>query len=219
MLAFAAAITIFYVFARYRYPLVPVVVLFAAVGATGLWGRCRQSQSTDHGRGQSEWRELGIGLALGLVAAVSCNWPLPAWYRDDEITYFNVGTCLMDENRYADAVDPFRQAIRIKPDFAAAYNNLGRALLELKQLPAAGDSFRHATKFDPQQAAAWFGLGEVKQQQGDLEGALAALKQAIAVDPKFSGALRGGTPGAAQRKCWRGGRLSASRGRAEPQSA
>ncbi len=144
MLAFAAAITIFYVFARYRYPLVPVVVLFAAIGAVGLYDRLfsKHRGELGHRAEVGQRRELGIGLALGLVAALFSNWPLPAWYRDDEITYFNVGTCLMDENRYAEAVEPFRQSIRIKPDFAAAYNNLGRAQLVLNKLPDAADSFR-----------------------------------------------------------------------------
>lgn len=37
LLSLAAAVAVFYVFARYRYPLVPVTMLFAAAGSLGLW--------------------------------------------------------------------------------------------------------------------------------------------------------------------------------------
>src|SRR5439155_267864 len=36
MLAYAASVVLFYVFARYRYPLVPFLILFAAAGMAAL---------------------------------------------------------------------------------------------------------------------------------------------------------------------------------------
>src|SRR6185295_6848111 len=41
LIAFAAAVTLFYVFARYRYPLVPVAMLFAGAGVVRLWDWAR----------------------------------------------------------------------------------------------------------------------------------------------------------------------------------
>jgi tetratricopeptide (TPR) repeat protein len=37
LVAYAASVVLFYVFARYRYPLVPMLTLFAAAGAVGSW--------------------------------------------------------------------------------------------------------------------------------------------------------------------------------------
>ena len=43
--------------------------------------------------------------------------------------------------RMADAIDEYRQAIRIQPDFTEAQNNLGNALQSAGDLPAAIDAF------------------------------------------------------------------------------
>ena len=39
------------------------------------------------------------------------------------------------------AIDSYKQALKIKPDYAEAYNNLGIALLGKGELDAAIDSF------------------------------------------------------------------------------
>ncbi|PYR08274.1 MAG: hypothetical protein DMG00_15475, partial [Acidobacteria bacterium] len=78
IVAYAASVVLFYVFARYRYPLVPLLIPFAAAGGIGIW-------------------DLGFGIRSGfgtripnpnripnpkslipivIVVAVFTNWPI-----------------------------------------------------------------------------------------------------------------------------------------------
>jgi hypothetical protein len=65
-LAYAASVVLFYVFARYRYPLVPLLILFAAGGLAALPPMIRSRRVTGGG-----WT-----LAAVAAAVVFCNWPI-----------------------------------------------------------------------------------------------------------------------------------------------
>ena len=111
---------LFYVFARYRYPLAPLLMPFAAAGIVAAYDLVR---SLD-GRA---FRELAMGMALAGAAAVACNWPLPpAADTDVETTWIGVGTALLDADEPAGAIDAFRRALAVR-ESPAAYNNLGLA--------------------------------------------------------------------------------------------
>jgi tetratricopeptide (TPR) repeat protein len=182
-LAFALAVTLFYVFARYRYPLVPMVVMFAAAGFVWGWQALR---STDRLLRRDLWKALAIALPL----AVATCWPLPSLHSD-EVTYFNVGTALSDENRPADAIELLKRAIEIKPDFAAAYNNLGIAETNQRHFAEAEIYLRKAIELSPRSANAYVNLAKAKQDQGDLAAAETLLKTAIELDPYLLAGYQG----------------------------
>src|SRR5262245_42815682 len=50
--------------------------------------------------------------------------------RADEVTWFGLGQTLLALGRAAEAVEPLREAVRLRPDYTAAHRDLGRALLE-----------------------------------------------------------------------------------------
>jgi tetratricopeptide (TPR) repeat protein len=62
---------------------------------------------------------------------------------------YNLGNTYLAANRPADAIDPFRRAIRLAPRFAHAHNNLGLALLATGQPELAAASFARAAALDP----------------------------------------------------------------------
>ena len=175
-LSFAAAVTLFYVFARYRYPLVPIAALFAGAGLAGL-GR----QLRDHRVASA--RELGIGLALGAAAAVASNWPVPQRYADDSVTYYNAGTTLLEMGRVDDALDVLEQARRADPLFPETYNNLGRAFMEQGKLVEARLNLERGIALAPSHAVLHFNLAVTASKQGDDATARAMLAKAIELDP------------------------------------
>ncbi|MCA9072672.1 MAG: glycosyltransferase family 39 protein, partial [Planctomycetaceae bacterium] len=63
--AYAASVSLFYVFARYRFPLVPPLILLAAAGVLRLPGLVRRRPDA----------RLALGLAGLLGMAVWTNWP------------------------------------------------------------------------------------------------------------------------------------------------
>ena len=89
-----------------------------------------------------------------------------------------------------EATDPdtkisyYTEAIRLKPDLAAAYNNRGNVRREKGDLDGALADYAEAILLDPQIAAAYSNRGLVRhEQKGDVDGALADFAEAIRLDP------------------------------------
>ena len=179
LLASAFSIALFFVFARYRLSMVPLVVLFAAAGARALAAPLL-GQRTD-----APLADLVPGLVLALVAALVVNYPLLE-RRDDQLGYFNLATALIDAGREADAVAPLERAIALQPDFAAAHLNLGRAFLAQHRLDEAAQSFAQAAQHDPAMAMARFDLGVVRLAQKRDAEAEQELIAALALDPQIA---------------------------------
>src|SRR5688572_17857510 len=83
-IAYALSVVMFYVFARYRYPLVPFLLLFAAAGVTHI-RRALQSWPT---------------VAIVAAAAVVANVPMLSSTLMRAITENNLGTALQEQKRY-----------------------------------------------------------------------------------------------------------------------
>jgi len=176
LVTFAAAVTLFYVFARYRYPLVPVVTLFAAAGVVEASRRAWRGSRDDRG-------ELLIGGVIVAAAAVACNWPIPQQYRDDAITYYNAGSTMMGLGRTPEALQLYELAIAADPKFPETYNNVGRALLEEGQTAAAKRNLEQAIALDPQHALYHLNLANVFLKERDFPRAAAELERTIELDP------------------------------------
>ncbi len=177
-ISFAAAVTLFFVFARYRFPLAPLITLFAAAGLCGIGDRLRSRDS-------KAVRELLIGLAIAGTAAAFCNWPF-AGASDGEATYTNIGRALLDLGRPADAVEPLQRAIDIAPEFLPAYLDLGEARQAMGDAPEAQHCFEQAVRIAPRSAIAQYSLGRQLEKQGESARAIGIYQQAIALDPQFS---------------------------------
>jgi Flp pilus assembly protein TadD len=63
--------------------------------------------------------------------------------------HYNLGNSLVAAKRTEEAVAHFREAVRIKPDYAKAYNNLGSTLLLLGRVDEAVAGFRRALEIQP----------------------------------------------------------------------
>ena len=208
MLTYAASVVMFYVFARYRYPLVPFLLLFGAAGVLAIPGLPRAPR-----------RSTRVGSAALVIATIIfANWPVLSSTLMKTITENNLGTALMDQKRYDASIAHLRRAIELKPDYAPAHNNLGAALrasgrleeaiaqyqeaLELKadfasasynlanaqlELGRTGDSvesFRRAIEANPQSVEAHNNLGIALANRGDATGAIAEFRAALAIDER-----------------------------------
>ena len=70
---------------------------------------------------------LRLAVVVAIVA-VAVNWPMLSSTRMRAITETNLGTALHEASRYDEAVEHYRKATALQPDYAPAYNNLGVTL-------------------------------------------------------------------------------------------
>ncbi|HZB43893.1 MAG TPA: tetratricopeptide repeat protein, partial [Pyrinomonadaceae bacterium] len=86
------------------------------------------------------------------------------------------------------AVELYRKAIEIDPNYAIAHNNLGNALNELKRHEEAEAAYRRAIELDPNYAIAYYNLGTALRDLKRHEEAEAAYRKAIELDPNYAAA-------------------------------
>jgi tetratricopeptide (TPR) repeat protein len=171
--AYAASVVAFYVFARYRFPLVPLLMLFAAAGLAALPDVVRM-------------RAVPGGMksvAAIAVTAVIANWPLlnAAWMQ--AVTENNLGVALQGERRLDDATTHYRRAIAFRSDYAPAYSNLGTALRALGRQEQAVHAYEQALKLQPDFAGAHYNLANLLLDAGNPAAAATEFRRALQSEP------------------------------------
>jgi tetratricopeptide (TPR) repeat protein len=86
------------------------------------------------------------------------------------------------------AVEAYRHAVHLSPQWTAAHINLGAALYQLGELAEARASFETAATLSPQNATAQFNLGCVLDDLDDLKGSMQHLEAAVRLDPRHGDA-------------------------------
>ena len=170
----AGGVVLFYVFARYRYPVVPLLMLFAGAAIT---------TSADLVRGR-RWRELAPAAVALLLAAVAANVSLRS--KDDQLAaaYNNSASVLTEKREDARAVEYFRRSLALQPGDPEVLGNLGLALMRLKQVDEAIATFRRAADLRPQDPRAWMRLASALDQTGQVDEATPCIVRALELDAK-----------------------------------
>ena len=96
---------------------------------------------------------------------------------------FGFGLLCTTQGRLQEAIEAYRHAIAIRPDFADAYINLGTVVLALGQREEAVALYRHAIAINPENAMAFGNLGKALQDLGRIDEAIAAYRAGIAREP------------------------------------
>lgn len=172
-LTYAASVVVFYVFARYRFPMVPFLVLFAAVGLTSA-GSYFQGISPARG---------AIAIASVAGAALLANWPLLSIDLMRAVSETNLAVALQFDGRVEEATDHYRRAIALRPDYAPAYNNLGSALRANGRADEAVAVFAHALDLRPDYAEAHYNAGNAFVDLGQTSEAIDHFKRALQLNP------------------------------------
>jgi len=87
--------------------------------------------------------------------------------------------------RLDEAIDQYREALRLKPDYAVAHNNLGNALVSRGSSGDALQHFREAVRLDPSNAEAHYNVGSLLRARGELASAGDEFRAALALKPEW----------------------------------
>ena len=115
---------------------------------------------------------------------------LPASYPDTlPNAWNNLGLLAAQENRTAEAIPLFQEALRISPDHRIALVNLGNAYRQLKQWDDAKKTLQRAVEVGPEDAEANYSLGMVFAQLDETDSAYNYLQHALRLRPGYPEAL------------------------------
>jgi len=173
-LSLAGAVALTFVSARYRYPLAPLLMLFAAAGTVDLLDRLRR-------------RELRLlagraGLAIGVAFAT--NLPVQDEDRLTALSYMNLGVAMAKTGDLPAATDYFQYAVTRYPSSAEANNNLAQALALQGSYEMAIPHYRAALAVESSLPGAQYNLAVALEQTGKTADALSHYRMALDQNPQ-----------------------------------
>jgi tetratricopeptide (TPR) repeat protein len=102
--------------------------------------------------------------------------------------YFNLGMLFSRQNVPDKAIDHFRHAIELRPDYAEAHNNLGNVLAMRGRFDEAVTEYEQAIQINPDYADAHNDLADALAAKGRLSEAIQHYQTAIRIKPDYCGA-------------------------------
>ncbi len=207
-LVYTASVVLFFPAARYRMPVVPVLIAFAAFAAFQLYLGVRR---------RAYIRTTLLALPLGCLL-VLCNIAEAAPTAEDAQLYFDLGEVHLRKQDYARSARYSRRALELDPEYNYARHNLAvayfhqerygeserEALQTLAENPRRSDTrvllgriylstnkpqqaeahLRHALERDPESGMAHYYYGRLLYRQGHYAAAATHLQQALLWQPQ-----------------------------------
>ncbi len=176
LLLHALTLLPFFIAARYRFPLSPFLVLFAAAGGVRLLHALR------HWRGRDRWPLLlGTLFVAGLVLLPR---PLGDQRHDEALTWqLHQGNALLRAGKPVAARAHFYNMLALSPGARRGHLNLAVTFLHSGQLDSAEHHLHAELRAHPASADVLNNLGVIAQRRGHWEQAQAHYLQALKADP------------------------------------
>jgi tetratricopeptide (TPR) repeat protein len=112
--------------------------------------------------------------------ALSNNYP-------NAFVLWNIlGASAYQSHMLVEAINAYKKALSINPDYAEAYNNMGVALKDLGKIDEAIKIFKKAILIKPHYVEAYNNLGNAYKDQHKTEDAIKAYKEAISLKPDYA---------------------------------
>jgi tetratricopeptide (TPR) repeat protein len=176
ILGYAGSVALFYAFSRYRFPLVPMLIVFAAAGLTFLRDALREARRP----------ALWAGVATAVAAAAICNHPMMSEALIRTGTHNNLGNAFAMERKFQDAIGQFEQALRLNPNDVNVPVNMANALLYAGRFEEAIGYYEKALRIDPDNPYAHYNLGVALVNTGRPARAIEYFEQALRINPDYA---------------------------------
>jgi len=168
-----AAVAAFYVLGRYRFPIIPLMMPFAAAGILAV---------RNVGSIRPRLRLL-MGLGAAVVAAVGSNISIQDEERLDALAWMNAGAAVAKTGDVESAIGYFQTALRLHSESAEAHNNIAMALALDGRFDQAVAHYERAIALQPILVGTHYNLAVALERIGRTENALAHYRAAVAQDP------------------------------------
>jgi len=174
-----------------RFIYVPLIGLFVMIAwgipdLTGQWRRARPL--------------LGISAAAVLGVLTMVTWLQTGYWKSsldlfgravnvtarNWLAHNNLGTAKYNQGKIDEAIEHYKTALSVKPDYVTAHYNLGNAYLNQGRMDEAVSHFRDALKIKPEHAYTHYSYGNLLLKQGRFKKALFHFFEAIKTNPDYA---------------------------------
>ncbi|MEZ6065439.1 MAG: tetratricopeptide repeat protein [Planctomycetaceae bacterium] len=185
LLMYGVSVSLFYVSARYRLPLVPLLCLFAATGVV----RTRQAIC------RRNWRRAGgAAVTAGLCgiltsgelpARLFISWPDISPTHQRAATEFNLALARQRRgDPFHQIEEHYRRAVRFHLRYVPAWHYWGGLLFDEGRLVGAIQRLRIAARLDSGDPDIWRDLGEALLHYGEAAIAARVLERSNQLAPE-----------------------------------
>ena len=175
VLGYSFAVISFFVAARYRLPIVPLLILFAAYGGSWLYARWRQRPL----------RQALLPTVFLALLVLLANWDLPPMdERGKAATHNDLGNAYLQQGRYDLALLKYEQATRLDLSYWQAWFNLGSLRALRGDLRGALPIFLNVLEHERERADVWSNVAGVYVGLGQYQQAAEVLERAVVAAPR-----------------------------------
>ena len=139
---YAVSVLLFFVTSRYRVPMVPVAMIFAAAALHEGFFFIRMQQ----------WRRLAVPGAALILLLVALNVQSAPPVEQDAQFHHDLGEVLLRKEQFATSAQYSQQALKLEPEYPSAWHNLAVALLASGDPVQAESACRQALAQYPSRA-------------------------------------------------------------------
>jgi tetratricopeptide (TPR) repeat protein len=115
-----------------------------------------------------------------------CLEKLVAAYPNDERAQFNLANYYFGQQELQQAVDHYRKATELAPNYSPAYNVLGYAYRQQGDYTDAEQAFKKYIELIPKDPNPYDSYAELLLKMGRLDDSLAQYHKALSIDPQFN---------------------------------
>ena len=171
---YSLSVIAFFVTARYRLPVIPLLLVYAAYG-----GYCAVNALKQHRF------SAAAAMAAGVIfCMVFANTGLaPMNMEGDAAVHYNLGNAYAKQGELERAQAAFERAVYFDSAYWQAWYNLASVQAAQGQAGAAIPTFQRVLRVYPQRVMVWISLARAHRQLGENDQALKAYEIALRRNP------------------------------------
>ena len=100
--------------------------------------------------------------------------------------WFNLGNAYGMTGQAVQAINAYREVLRIRPEHVQTWYNIGIAYGQANQTDQAIKAYREALRINPEFALVWYNLGNVYQKADQPDQAIKAYRETLRINPEHT---------------------------------
>jgi tetratricopeptide (TPR) repeat protein len=134
---------------------------------------------------QGQQRALALEDEKSIDTIVAWCENLAQQFPKNYNVYLLLGSAYRAKDEVDKAMESYKKAIEINPNFAEAYLGVGAVYFAIGQINEAIKSFKKAIEINPSHMAAYFNLAAIYKYNGQIDEAIASYEKTVEINPGF----------------------------------